>query len=190
MSLRTSTEPDLQRRAGAGRNETESDGTVRGGPGSEPDPRGPEPTGRRDMSESDGAESPHVADLGWRRELICPIRCGPGSEPDPRGSEPTGRRDMSESDGAESPHVTNLGRSRTRHRAITPDRASSGAGRGEYESDGTGAYMPRTLWTWIGAGPTWTGTDGPTRHVRVRTWQRIKILITKPEELYPDLLIW
>ena len=51
MSLRTSTEPDLQRRAGAGRNETESDGTVRGGPGSEPDPRGPEPTGRRDMSE-------------------------------------------------------------------------------------------------------------------------------------------
>jgi hypothetical protein len=45
-------------------NQTEQ---VRGGPGSEPDPRGPELTGSRDMFKSDGAEAPHMAGLGRSR---------------------------------------------------------------------------------------------------------------------------
>ena len=93
---------------------------ARGGSGSEPDPRGPAPTGRRYMSESEEVGAHHMADVDCRpwtesasqtgpapepdmastsrtgRELTRPVRGGSGSDPDPRGPEPTGRHDISD----------------------------------------------------------------------------------------------
>ena len=100
--------------------ERELTSPARGGSGSDPDPRGPEPTGRLCMSKSEGAGAPHMADVDRRpwtesasqtgpapepdmastsrtgRELTRPVRCGSGSDPDPRGPEPTGRHDISD----------------------------------------------------------------------------------------------
>ena len=111
---------------------------ARGGSGSEPDPRGPAPTGRRYMSESEEVGAHHMADVDCRpwtesasqtgpalepdmastsrteRELTRPVRGGSGSEPDPSGLDPTGRRGVSEQDGAAAPYAADLDRSGTR----------------------------------------------------------------------------
>jgi hypothetical protein len=105
---------------------------ARGGSGSEPDPRGPAPTGRRYMSESEEVGAHHMADVDCRpwtesasqtgpapepdmtsrteRELTRPVRGGSGSEPDPRGPSPTGRRYMSESEEVGAHHMADVDR--------------------------------------------------------------------------------